>query len=148
MKKNFLIPLLLFIVSVGFSQSDTIIHGVSYNTVIYYQNFNFKGDHEASTTIIAFGNMKDGIRHGDWMYANEKGTVLAKGKYRKGYKVRDWVYYSGGGYRSFFFSRSQRLSDRVGFRDNREPQIIDESKGRVRMINGHIFHRSTPTLFL
>jgi hypothetical protein len=109
-----------------FSQQDTVINGKHYNTVLCYSAFDYKGDGMV-TNLIAFGNMKDGKKHGWWTYSLPGGKVLAQGKYRKGYKVRDWYYLSHGEYKNIFWSRYQRISDEIVVKRMALPEVIDRN---------------------
>ncbi|MCW3103908.1 MAG: hypothetical protein JWO09_2348 [Bacteroidetes bacterium] len=123
-----------------FAQKDTVINGRHYNTVIKYHNFDYKGTQKESFFITAYGNMKDSVKVGKWMYVLPDGTVLATGRFHNGYKTGDWKYIDHD--RHYFivtWRRSRKVKDYVAFENNIHPQLVDydtQNNYKVR-INGH-----------
>jgi len=64
-----------------------VINGRHYNTVIKYHNFDYKGTQKEPLFITAYGNMRDSVKVGKWMYVLPDGTVLATGRFHNGYKT-------------------------------------------------------------
>ncbi|MCW3072332.1 MAG: hypothetical protein JWO44_2222 [Bacteroidetes bacterium] len=150
MKKNktYLVILFCMLQMFCFAQTDTVINGRHYSTVIKYHNFDYKGKKESSF-ITAYGNMKDSVKEGKWMYVLPDGTVLATGRFHNGYKTGDWKYIDYD--RHYFivtWKRSRKVKDFVAFENNIHPQLVDYdtlNNTKVR-INGH--RVPTPTVFI
>lgn len=140
MKKHFsfFVILLAFLAVKGKAQNtDTVIDGRHYNTVIKYHNFDYKGQQELSY-ITAYGNMANSVKDGRWMYVLPDGYVLATGNFDKGYKCGRWKYRgSDGRYFITTWKKSDRVKDYVYFEDNVNPQLIDYlSMTSVKWHNG------------
>jgi antitoxin component YwqK of YwqJK toxin-antitoxin module len=76
-----LIPFFLFS-SFSFSLTDTIYKKKHFNHVEYY------ADH----SVKVFGNMKDSVKTGYWIYLKQGGKLLAEGLYQDGKKIGKWKY--------------------------------------------------------
>lgn len=107
-----------------------------YETVIYYNNFSYKG--QERITIIGCGQMKDSLKHGKWIYVLPSGKILARGKYKNGYKVGNWEY-DFYDYKVVYFKKNSKIRDIVRFPENIKSEIVDysEKSNSILYINGN-----------
>jgi hypothetical protein len=132
--------LIFFAVNSYSQQSDTTINGHSYNSVTWHQGWDPKGGDVLH--VIAFGNYKNGVRHGRWIYALENGTILAQGKYRNGYKVREWIYRDPSGeYYDILWGRYHHVVDKVDCSNAQFPVLIDYDAVERQVLRTHGMNR-------
>lgn len=107
-----------------------------YETVIYYNNFSYKG--QERMTIIGCGQMKDSLKHGKWIYVLPSGKILARGKYKNGYKVGNWEY-DFYDYKLIYFKKRSKTKDMVRFPNDAKSEFIDysEKNNSILLINGN-----------
>jgi antitoxin component YwqK of YwqJK toxin-antitoxin module len=68
--------------SLCFSTTDTIYRKKHYTSVEYYPDKKVK----------SFGNLKDSVKSGEWIYFGQNGKLLAEGSYLNGKKIGKWIY--------------------------------------------------------
>lgn len=66
-----------------FSITDTTYKKKQYNFVEYYSD----------KKVRSFGNMKDTVKTGEWIYFKQDGKTMAKGSYLNGRKIGKWTYF-------------------------------------------------------
>lgn len=86
----YILTLLIFGISITYGQEDTIIDGVKYNHVTYYNDGSIK---ELGNYLIE-GKKK--IKHGNWIIYDRSSEVVEKGNYNKGVKDGFWTERGGG----------------------------------------------------
>lgn len=138
--KKYILLICIFLITASLlpaQNTDTVIDGRHYNTVIKYHNFDYKGQKELSY-ITAYGTTKDSLKEGSWMYVLPNGDVLATGRFQKGYKHGSWKYRGDDGrYFITTWNKSDKVKDYVYFENNVNPQLIDYlSASGIRWKNG------------
>ncbi len=131
MKKYFFAFFILLLPAISVDaqqQADTVIAGIHYNTIIYYQNFQYKPT-QSECTVIAYGTITAGVKTGYWRYVSKSGDVLAEGKYRDGFKKGNWDYWPPAmSPVRIHWKKSDHADSYIAFYDNTEINIIDFDK--------------------
>ena len=115
-----------------FSQKqDTLYHKQLYNYIEYYpiESLRMIGNEtNYENKILFFGNKKDSLKNGEWIYFYPNGKVLAKGKFKNGLKKGKWKYYFSDSPTEVIFSKKSYVKDKISFDKTDWPKVIDVIK--------------------
>jgi len=139
MKTTFLyFPLALVLLlsnNIKAQKLDSILKSKKYDTIIYYNYFNYKNS--TNIYVIASGNIKNGKRHGKWIYLLPNGNIIAKGKFKKGYKHGYWKYSNS----DFFvqYNSYEKIKDQIVIYENNTYQILDyDDKNKQNLLMNNL----------
>lgn len=139
----------IFFSSKTFSQQfDTLYKSEHYNYSEFFPSESARMKLEESLNenkILLFGNYKDTLKNGSWIYFYPNGNILAKGKYKNGFKRGKWKYYIGDDYNIVIFEKKSTVTGKVVFDDKGFPKIVDTIKHKdysSHLINGQ--HEGDP----
>jgi len=119
----------LMLFQCSFSQKpDTLYHNTLYSYIELYPSessriFNYELVNEKK--IFYFGNYKDTVKNGAWVYFYPNGKTLAKGNYKDGLKKGKWKYYVSDVPREVIFSKKSHVIDKINFDATGWPKVID-----------------------
>lgn len=86
LQRSYIALLVFFVMEIPTCWSQTLVS----DSIMEQYNVVVMND---SSQIAAFGNIKNNIPHGEWIYLNRRGGVMSQGSFKKGLKHGKWKFY-------------------------------------------------------